>query len=522
MAAPHEREVDPRILDWVDGTLAERERERFVAELRVSAQLRADLAEYERTVTSVRQALQAEVPGASVVAARVADRVRSRLASAPTPAAAPRWSGARLWWSMAAAAALLAFAVWLDRWSPPQVREDLAAFGDPQPEDARTGGGASDPGQAATGQWRDELRDPFVPQAPEAQQPAIEPDGEASRRTGEAASEERTQAGAEASEARPAEVKTAASPEAATGAAPGAVPPAASAAKDGRGAAEPEQANLARKVDQVEQADLGQMENRLALGTSSAAETKSAPTDVPADAPARDRIRGGAAAPALGAPKAEARLPEIVLWSRAEGATRRSQPAAGEAAKAGDKEPGAAYDEFLRHELARLQGARESAGPADRVPPPQPPAAIEIGATRWRAVPAAPPAAKTGADDFYLGAGRTAPVAESAWVVEGPRDDVRELLARLAGFAQREGLALRTGEVEAGSVPAPASSPTTGAGQPKPTAGSVPGTGGPATTGPGGPAASGAKARGAPAAPSGAGDTMRIVLRLQLAPGEKR
>ncbi|MFN6194930.1 MAG: hypothetical protein ACK5BN_14040, partial [Planctomycetota bacterium] len=75
---PADRQDDERFADWVDERMGERERERFVAELRVNAQLRADLAAYERTVAAVRAALQAPTRPVAM-----ADRVRAALAAAP-------------------------------------------------------------------------------------------------------------------------------------------------------------------------------------------------------------------------------------------------------------------------------------------------------------------------------------------------------------------------------------------------------------------------------------------------------
>lgn len=109
-----QRDVDDRLADWVDGRMAPRERERFVAELRVNPQLRQDLEDYERTVAAIRDALQAPI-----VRTSVADRVLAAIASgqAAAPGARPmplRWRS--LSWSLAAAAALLAVAVWLNSW----------------------------------------------------------------------------------------------------------------------------------------------------------------------------------------------------------------------------------------------------------------------------------------------------------------------------------------------------------------------------------------------------------------------
>ena len=115
---PADRQGDERFADWVDGRMSERESERFVAELRVNAQLRADLAAYERTVAAVRVALQAPTRPVAM-----ADRVRAALAAAPA-APAPTATDTstlrllpRVLWSLGTAAAALLAALWLDAWS---------------------------------------------------------------------------------------------------------------------------------------------------------------------------------------------------------------------------------------------------------------------------------------------------------------------------------------------------------------------------------------------------------------------
>ncbi|MCA8963557.1 MAG: hypothetical protein KDC48_01650 [Planctomycetes bacterium] len=161
MSEHEDRDVDMRLADWVDGTMSDRDRERFVAELRVSPQLRAELADYERTVGAVRQALQEPAPHADAIAARVAGQVLSRLQAAPPRAAARSWSAGRLWLGVVAAAALLAFAVWLDRWSASTgtdgVDVDLVA---------RDGGAADAPMVGA------------VPEVPEASVPEASPEAQ--------------------------------------------------------------------------------------------------------------------------------------------------------------------------------------------------------------------------------------------------------------------------------------------------------------------------------------------------------
>jgi hypothetical protein len=108
-----ERDVDERLADWVDGRMSERERERFVAELRVNPQLRRDLEQYERTVGVLRAALRAPT-----TPTHVADRVLATIASGGAPGTArgaARWP--RAWWSFACAAAVLAAVLWIDHWS---------------------------------------------------------------------------------------------------------------------------------------------------------------------------------------------------------------------------------------------------------------------------------------------------------------------------------------------------------------------------------------------------------------------
>ena len=106
-----DRPTDERFADWVDDRMSERERERFVAELRVSPQLRAELAAYERTVAALRQALQAPTRPVAM-----ADRVRAAIASGSQAAAAAPPPSRRLYWSLLSAAALLALAFLLDAW----------------------------------------------------------------------------------------------------------------------------------------------------------------------------------------------------------------------------------------------------------------------------------------------------------------------------------------------------------------------------------------------------------------------
>ncbi|MCU0863181.1 MAG: hypothetical protein MUC36_05270 [Planctomycetes bacterium] len=132
---PSPREPDERLADWVDGRMSERDRVRFTAELRVNAQLRADLAAYERTVAMMREALQAPtaplprraaVGGTAAGAATtLADRVLAQV-QGQAPVRSFRVAGGGIaWrpvlWSCASAAALLVLTLLLDSWSAEPV-----------------------------------------------------------------------------------------------------------------------------------------------------------------------------------------------------------------------------------------------------------------------------------------------------------------------------------------------------------------------------------------------------------------
>lgn len=107
------RVVDDRIAEWVDGCLSDRDRERFTAELRVNPQLRKDLEDYERTVAAVRAALRAPTVPVNL-ADRVIEAIGKPVVVTRPVRFRPRWQS--MVWSLAAAAALLAFAVWLNAW----------------------------------------------------------------------------------------------------------------------------------------------------------------------------------------------------------------------------------------------------------------------------------------------------------------------------------------------------------------------------------------------------------------------
>lgn len=163
MSQDHERPVDERLAAFVDGCMSERERDRFVAELRVNPQLQKDLDEYERTVDAVRRALRADT-----VAVDVTDRVMAAIASgagAAPPLPAPM-RNFRLVATVAAAAALLTLAVWLN--SLPSQRTpaiDIAAHADDgvTSESAAAEFGDGEADHDAGGAPMTEAENPFKP-----------------------------------------------------------------------------------------------------------------------------------------------------------------------------------------------------------------------------------------------------------------------------------------------------------------------------------------------------------------------
>lgn len=109
------RQIDERLADWVDGRMSERDHERFVAELRVNPKLRQDLEQYERTVATIRSALQAPTRPVQI-ADRVLDAIRAGDAAAPRPIARLPRTPRSLVWSLVGAAALLGVAMWVNTW----------------------------------------------------------------------------------------------------------------------------------------------------------------------------------------------------------------------------------------------------------------------------------------------------------------------------------------------------------------------------------------------------------------------
>ena len=122
MTKPIPNENDERLCDWVDGTMAPRDLERFEAELRVSKTLRERAEAYRRAVLAVRDGLATDDEPIDV-AASVMARIRGDGASgpkAPEPVVSPRLPTVPGAWGRSAlvAAAMLALIFLLDRLEP--------------------------------------------------------------------------------------------------------------------------------------------------------------------------------------------------------------------------------------------------------------------------------------------------------------------------------------------------------------------------------------------------------------------
>ena len=119
-------DVDERLADWVDGTMSQRDRDRFEAEMRVSPHLREQVADYQATVASIREALNDETHETDL-----ADRVMASLAQEASGAGRPTRSRWPFVWAVMSAAALLGVAVLIDSWGgsmlTPKTRTGTAA-----------------------------------------------------------------------------------------------------------------------------------------------------------------------------------------------------------------------------------------------------------------------------------------------------------------------------------------------------------------------------------------------------------
>jgi hypothetical protein len=132
--------VDERLADWVDGTMSQRDRDRFEAEMRVSPTLREQVAAYEATVDSIRAALGAPTFGTPTQDAAFADRVMSSLAQHASTGRKHRRSPWPLLWAALSAAALLGIAIWVDQWgggvsAPADQNDSIARFTPPMQAD---------------------------------------------------------------------------------------------------------------------------------------------------------------------------------------------------------------------------------------------------------------------------------------------------------------------------------------------------------------------------------------------------
>lgn len=145
MNRPGPAEVDERIADWVDERMTPRERDRFEAEMRVNARLRAQAEGYQRLVRGLRSLRDAEADPVDVRARVVAALQQPHKPRSPIRAERP--SRPALAASGVVAAAALVLVSLLSQWQPAVgVHQDLARAATP-PTDAT--GAIPKPGSAA-------------------------------------------------------------------------------------------------------------------------------------------------------------------------------------------------------------------------------------------------------------------------------------------------------------------------------------------------------------------------------------
>lgn len=552
LTPPNVRLPDARLADWVDGTLSPREHERFVAELRVNPQLRADLAAYERTVAALRGAY-APGPGdaeaAQATGQRLAAQVLAKLADAP--AARPSWQrrSAGAWaWGLSLAAAVLACAFLVDRLADGPIGPDAAAVAQGAPSTASDGAAFRDEegsGKGSigdeTGTWRDRLGAVREERGTTAITMALPEESAASPAGSESTSVgEPRPAGAVATAAAPAPLPPTvesdptarllrADQSAASGAAATEPEPTRIGLRGAAGAYGPPPATERRVVQPPAAVQPG------SEGEANAAPTRAAgaPGAPPAgDEPSFDSARwssnvglGGSAQPnspdfRSGSPDARSGAPDAQLGFAGRGGANGGLPA-------GSPQRGGVGEVLPEVRLQAPAGetalaALRRAVAAERNR--QPGSGVIAAAPRWVHVPAAiaaPAAPTTGSDDFYLGTARRQPVAaaDEVWLVEGSREEVGQVLARLAAAAREHGAVLVHGEVQLppniltavvepvvppadpdGDRPAPRlrgsaagnpTAPAAGAGGGPAAGGARTKTAGPATPGPGGPATGG-------------------------------
>jgi hypothetical protein len=534
------REIDERLADWVDGRMSERERERFLAELRVNPQLQRDLEQYERTVGTVRAALRAPIAPSPI-----ADRVFAALArgrEAPVHEH-PRWTRRHVGWSLASAAALLACAWWIHDWSTPAPStapvaslENARAPATDQVEQLAEA--PADPAGVRLGRAEDlSVAGDVQPAAPEAKKPDAEAAKQAAQETerrfveGEKRAESSTKLESGENESLkhkdrdvPAAGYRGAAPGSGTGGAPGrALVAGAPGGADTQGLgsvgiaptrpAGPTTGGPGEKPGEkvvappAKTAEERKQESRQ-LGANPPNEPAGATLlNLHGEAPpseGRDAKPGAAAAPAApaprdpagAAPKKEPMLAFVLLEGDVAPARAPSAAAGRGAAKSpelqgskaenkADSKSGGKLDDASRGEAKGDAGADEhrrglppldAAGlrqQIDRFLASAADATVEPAADRWvtkhGAVDVAPwlgevreqrergAADEERATDKEKEADRLetdkkdgkAPAIERTWLVEGPKDDVQEVLARLRAFADARHLTLRPGEIAA-------------------------------------------------------------------------
>lgn len=452
MTQQPERELDDRLADWVDGRMTDRERERFLAELRVNAQLRRDLADYEETVAAVRAALQAPTSPTNLT-----DRVLSAIAAPDRtpahgmpPGHAP-FVRRPLFWSLASAAAVLIVALLVDGLSGRPAVETAAVLdakeaaerpdaGD-QPASLRVLFGAPDADKNKA-----EASDNWAPEDPPGERSVA--DGRPQVREQLKVEPSRPEAANERAAAPPA-----ATQDPATEAEPriagrlevstsGATPPAPAPG----GMPEPVQVEeLAR--DRVDIPDEAAGPGSGVAGPPASTRRRGEPgKDRAEEAEKKSATKPGAGLATGGAGSRTARpiLPMVVLQGdpvdlgRDSGRDDASRAKA--AAKLGASQDAAArldafFADQMRHDAPATPAPGLPFAPSLRFRPLEPPAAGP------EAIPAqeAPAVRPTGG----------VAAIERTWLVEGTRDDVALVLRRLAAFAKKGNLMLATDETHA-------------------------------------------------------------------------
>lgn len=444
-----EREVDDRIADWVDGRLVGKDLERFEAELRVNPQLRRDLEAYERTVATVRQALQQ--PGEPV---QLADRVLAAIAAGAQPK--PRQPVVLRWrpwlWSLATAAALLVVALLVDAWcGKPEADLRVQADLDRVPANAPAG-------TAGT-----EGKDQIPPRTgPGDTMPQEDLDAQKAR-AGKVVEVQR-----DAAAGGPTSAPTApAAPAGRSGEPAGAPAPGAAA-----GPGSPPLGG-ARAQDR-ETGSRGADEHRVVQPTAPATVRQGLGEELPPAAEGEAaKVEQQQAKDAVPPQVPLELLPLVVLQGPAPASadqfSRRLRERAGRAAGGAERDKDASkglnqrtkgdlgqrIDEFLTAQVAQLgappsrDSAKDKKATADRGEVvPAAPGWVAVADLRLHAIDrsgAADPAAAVSA----TGAAPEPRWIERDWLVEGSREDVAALLQRLATFARASEMQVLTGETTA-------------------------------------------------------------------------